>query len=190
MIIVHLIDSIPPTVAMSYFKMIAFLCFFSVSTSYLFAQDDDVPPPPPPPPPTTIIQQKMKQLDFLVGNWVGTSTTFKNGVIDQQVPAYEQIQYKLDQTLITLDLHSSTLQLHTLIYYDVQEATYFYCPYGKNRQGKYKGEYRDGKFLVQMSDAYRLVFQRTEEGQFMEYGELLKDGVWTKKFEDVFENIK
>ncbi len=167
---------------MHYLKPMALLLLMLCNSLTFCQSSSDTPP--------STAQQKMQQLNFMIGNWVGTSTTFKDGAIDRQVPAFEHIQYKVDQNLITIDLHSTTLQLHTIVYYDEKEGTYFYCPYSKGRAGKHRGRFEDGKFLVQLRESYRLVFQQTPEGQFIEYGERLKDGVWTKSFEDVFEDIR
>ncbi|MEL6560453.1 MAG: hypothetical protein AAFQ94_19845 [Bacteroidota bacterium] len=132
-----------------------------------------------------IKKEKMAELSFMIGDWIGTSTSYSDGSITQQGPAFEKIAYKLDGELITVDLHSTSLQLHTVIYYEPQDETYYYCSFSKRRAGKFRGEVKDGKFWVWFSDTYRLVFQQTPEGEFMEYGETLKDGKWSKSFKDV-----
>lgn len=133
-------------------------------------------------------QNQMEQLNFMIGDWIGTSTVFSNDTISRQGPAFEKIEYKLDRSIITLDLNSSMLQLHTIIYFDSTDNVFYYCPYSKRNKGKkYKGKIEDGKFIVLMNENYRLVFQQTSEGGFMEYGESLKNNVWTKSFEDLFK---
>lgn len=129
-------------------------------------------------------KEHMEQLSFMVGDWEGISTSFaKTG--DKKVKAHEVVQYKVDQYLITLDLESESLKLHTVIYYDEKEQTYYYCPFYKKGAGKYKGSYNDGKFLVTFNSTKRLVFKQTPEGYFHEYGEQLKDKKWVKYFEDI-----
>ncbi len=129
-------------------------------------------------------KEKMAQLFFMVGDWEGISTSFKEEG-DTQVMAHEVVRYKVDGHLITLDLESETLTLHTVIYFDEKEQTYYYCPFYKTGTGKYKGSYADNQFLVSFNERKRLVFQRTPEGCFHEYGEQLKDGKWVKYFEDI-----
>jgi hypothetical protein len=133
-------------------------------------------------------QEKMALLSFMVGDWVGTSRSFKEGETIA-VPAYETIQYKIDQHIITIDLLSETLLIHTVIYYDPDEATYYYCPYYKNGAAKYRGEFKDGKFLVWFNESRRLTFHLTPQGEFQEYGENLIDGQWQKYFEDTFKTM-
>lgn len=134
-------------------------------------------------------QEKMEQLSFMVGDWVGTSTTYKNDTVATKIPAFEKISYKLDQHIITIDLHSELLQLHTIIYYDEKEKTYYYHPYYKKGRGAYKAEYTDGKFIVWPSETKRFVFKLTPEGNFQEYGEILDKGRWVTYFEDIFKKI-
>ncbi|MFT6037193.1 MAG: hypothetical protein ACI9XJ_002784 [Marivirga sp.] len=137
----------------------------------------------------SIQQEKMEKLHFLIGNWVGTSTTYENGALNKQTPAFEQITYKLDNSIITLDLHSESLQLHTVIYYDEKEDTYLYNPYYKEGAAKYVAEYREGKLVVHPNAEKRFVFTLTAEGKFLEYGEKLVNGKWVKYFEDIFSRI-
>lgn len=135
-------------------------------------------------------QEKMKQLDFMVGNWVGTSTTFKNGIAEKQVPAFQQIKYAVNKNIITIDLHSETLQLHTVIYYDEQEKKYFYNPFYEKGAGKFVAEYIDGKLIVTRDKTTRFIFGRTADDEFQEYGEKLVNGKWIKYFEDNFKDIQ
>lgn len=135
----------------------------------------------------TVREEKMKKLSFLVGEWVGTSATYKNGVLIKEVPVFEKISYTLDKNLITIDLKSETLQLHTVIYYDEKEETYYYNPYYKNGTNKYPAEYKDGKLIVWPNKRKRFVFSLTPQGDFQEYGEMLEKGKWIKYFEDTFK---
>ena len=95
------------------------------------------------------------------------------------------MQYILDGDLITIDLDSPSLKLHTIIGYKKDEGSYFYQPFTKNRSSQFKGELIDNQFVVYFNPERRLIFERTAEGAFHEYGEQLKDGKWEKYFEDL-----
>lgn len=87
-----------------------------------------------------------------------------------------------------MDVSSSTVQLHTLITYSVKDSCYYYQPTSKTESyGKSKGYFKNGKFMVYFDNQARLTFEKTENGEFHEYGERLKDGVWTKYFEDILQ---
>lgn len=135
----------------------------------------------------TIRQEKMNNLKFLVGDWVGISTSYEDGKVKNQVSASENIKYGLDGNIITIDLHSEALQLHTVIYYDEKAQTYYYNPFYKNGAAKYKAEFLDNKLIVKPSETRRFVFTLDKAGNFNEYGENLVDGKWIKYFEDIFE---
>ena len=135
----------------------------------------------------TVRQEKMAQLSYMVGEWIGTSTSYENDTIVKQGPAFEKVSYKLDSNIITIDLHSESLQLHTVIYYDEIDQTYYYNPYYKTGVGKYRGEYKEGQFMVWFSENRRLIFRLTPEGDFQEYGEKREQGVWKKYFEDILK---
>jgi hypothetical protein len=132
----------------------------------------------------------MEQLQFMIGDWVGISTTYQDGEIKQRLPAFQKIQYAVDQHIITIDLHSESLQLHTVIYYDEEEDTYFYHPFYKNGVGQFPATYEDGKLIVARNETTRFIFTKTAEGGFQEYGERLENGRWVKYFEDNFKNIQ
>lgn len=125
----------------------------------------------------------------MVGDWVGTSTTYKNDSVATKIPAFEKISYKLDEHIITIDLYSELLQLHTIIFYDEEEKTYYYNPYYKKGSAKYKAEFKEGKFIVWPSETKRFVFKLTPEGNFQEYGEILDKGRWVTYFKDNFKKI-
>lgn len=135
-------------------------------------------------------QEKMNNLSFMVGDWIGTSTTYKNETIDKQVPAFQTIRYDLDKHLIVINLHSETLQLHTIIYFDEEENMYSYNPFSKNGKRKLPAEFKDGKFIVNASKTKRFVFSQPSEGHFQEYGETFENGRWTRYFEDNFKKTQ
>lgn len=130
-------------------------------------------------------EAKMKQLAFMVGDWVGTSTTYEGGEIKEQVPAYQEISYDLDSNIIVIELHSELLQLHTIIYYDEMEGRFSYNPYSKSGVRQLPAELIDGRLIVKASETKRFIFSLSETG-FREYGEQLIEGKWEKYFEDNF----
>jgi len=138
----------------------------------------------------TAKQAKMEQLSFMVGEWVGTSTVYENGVVARQGPAYEKISYDLSKHIMVVQLNAESLQLHTIIYYDTQDETYYYYPFSKNGVNRYPAAYQDGQLVVQPSASRRFIFSRTANGGFREYGERLVNGQWIMYFEDTFTNTQ
>lgn len=134
-------------------------------------------------------QQQMAQLEFMVGNWVGVSKGFEDGKVVREEPAFEKIAYKVNQHIITIDLHSDSLQLHTVLYYDDKEDIFYYNPFYKNGAGKYKASIENGVLVVKPTSTKRFVFKPTEDGGFQEYGEEFIDGKWVKYFEDTFKRV-
>ena len=135
-------------------------------------------------------QEKMEQLNFLVGEWVGTSKVYENGVVTKQGAAYENIHYDLDKSILVIELNTEFLQLHTIIYYDDQDQKYYYHRFSNKGAARYPAEYKDGQLIVWKDEKTRFFFGRTGEGGFKEYGEELINGEWTKLFEDTFINTK
>lgn len=135
-------------------------------------------------------QTKMEQLNFMVGEWVGTSKMYENGVVTKEGPAYEKISFDLNHNIIVIELNSEFLQLHTVIRYDKEEQCYFYHPFSKRGTGEYRADFRDGKLVVFPNDTARYIFTTIESGGFQEYGERLIDGGWVVYFEDTFRNTQ
>ena len=135
-------------------------------------------------------QEKMEQLNFMIGEWVGTSTVYENGVVTRQGSAYENINYELDKNILVIELNTEFLQLHTIIYYDEKDQKYYYHRFSKKGAARYPAEYKDGQLIVWRDEKTRFFFGRTPEGGFKEYGEQLINGEWTKFFEDIFINTK
>ncbi|MFK7831937.1 MAG: hypothetical protein AB8B52_01560 [Winogradskyella sp.] len=138
----------------------------------------------------TIQQEKMQHLSFLIGEWEGISTTYKNDTIATQVAAVTKISYKLDDSIIALDLQAETLQLHTVIYYDDKSKSYSYNPFYKGGAAKYTAQFSNDKLIVSPSKTKRFIFTTTPDGDFLEYGEILVDGEWQLYFKDVFKKVK
>jgi len=60
--------------------------------------------------------EKMAQLSFMVGDWEGISKSYQETGV-REVKAHEVVSYKVDKHLITIDLESEALKLHTVIYF-------------------------------------------------------------------------
>ena len=135
-------------------------------------------------------QEKMEQLNFMIGEWVGTSIIYENGVIARQGSAYENISYDLDKSILVIELNTEFLQLHTIINYHEKDEKYYYYRFSKEGAARYPAEYKDGQLIVWRDEKTRFFFGRTQEGGFQEYGEKLIKGEWTKIFEDTFMNTQ
>ncbi|WP_106794874.1 hypothetical protein [Aquimarina sp. Aq78] len=133
-------------------------------------------------------QEKMELLNFMVGEWIGTSKVYEKGIVSKQGSAYQKITYDLDKSILVIELNTELLQLHTIIYYDEKDNKYYYYPFSKRGVSRYPAEYRNGKLIVWSNEKNRFIFNRTLDGGFREYGEQLVDGKWTKYFEDTFKN--
>lgn len=131
-------------------------------------------------------QEKMKALSFMVGEWVGISTTYDGDSIKNQVPAFEEISYDLNQSILVIKLNSSLLKLHTIIHYSVKDSTYYYYAFSEKGGGRLPAQVKDGKFIVQANSTRRYIFESNGKNGFREYGEMLVNGIWIKYFEDVF----
>lgn len=159
---------------MNYLKAIKYFYFIVLIFLYssVFAQN--------------LKQEKMEQLNFLIGEWVGTTKIYDNGVVIKQGAAYENISYDLDKSIVVIKLNTEFLQLHTIINYDEKDQKYYYHRFSKDGAAKYPVEYEDGQLIVWRDEKTRFFFGRTPEGGFQEYGEQLINGEWIKIFEDTF----
>lgn len=138
----------------------------------------------------SVKKEKMEQLSFLVGEWIGTSKVYKDGVVTKQGAAYENISYDLDQNILVIHLNTEFLQLHTIIRYDEEDQKYYYHRFSKEGAAIYPAEFKDGQLIVWRDEKTRFFFGRTPEGDFQEYGEQFINGEWTKTFEDTFKNTQ
>lgn len=152
------------------------LSLFLVSTNYIMAQD--------------IKRQKMEQLSYLVGDWIGTSKVYENGEVTKECAAYEKISYDLDQNILVIELKSEFLQLRTIVTYDEAEGIYHYHRFAKSGYAKYPAEFYDDQLIVSRDEKTRFYFCKMPNGAFREYGEALVDGKWVKTFEDNFINAQ
>ena len=135
-------------------------------------------------------QEKMAQLSILVGEWIGISKIYENGKVTKEVPAFEKISYDLDSSILVVELNSKTLKLHTIIYYDEEDQTYYYYPFSKRGVNRSPATFENGKLIVRPNEERRYIFGRTPGGGFREYGEQLVDGEWIKYFQDDFKNTQ
>ncbi len=138
----------------------------------------------------TLQQEKMAQLSFLVGEWVGTSRIYEGGVVTKEGAAFEHISYDLDHSILVIKLNTEFLQLHTIVTYDVGDQMYHYNRFSKDGSAVYPAKYEDGKFIVMRDEKTRFYFTSTEDGGFREYGEQLVHGEWVRTFEDTFVNTE
>lgn len=135
-------------------------------------------------------QAKMAQLSYLVGEWIGTSKIYENGVLSRQGAAYEKISYDLDTSILVIELNTEFLQLHTIINYDEKDQKYYYHRFSKQGAARYPAEFKNGQLIVWRDEKTRFFFRPTPEGGFQEYGEKLIQGEWKKTFEDNFINTQ
>lgn len=137
-----------------------------------------------------IKKDKMEHLSFLIGEWVGTSKIYENGMVTRQGSAYEKISYDLNKSILVIELNTEFLQLRTIVNYDEKDEKYYYHRFSKEGFARYPAEYKDGKLIVWRDEKTRFFFGRTSEGNFLEYGEQMINGQWTKTFEDTFTNTQ
>ncbi|MEP0265547.1 hypothetical protein [Dokdonia sp.] len=137
----------------------------------------------------SVEQQEMAKLSFMIGDWKGTGSSLPKEE-NKPYDVLSKVRYDLDGELIVLKHRSqrggkSVLSLHTIIYYNAEEEQYYYYAFRKKGARPFTGTIIDGKLICTIGDDYQLVFQRTPEGFFNEYGEKRVDGIWVKNFEDL-----
>lgn len=132
----------------------------------------------------------MERLSFLVGEWVGTSKIYENGMVTRQGSAYEKISYDLNKSILVIELNTEFLQLRTIVNYDENDEKYYYHRFSKEGFARYPAEFKDGKLIVWKNEKTRFFFGRTSQGNFLEFGEQMINGQWTKTFEDTFTNTQ
>ncbi|MCE7995221.1 MAG: hypothetical protein HEP71_24800 [Roseivirga sp.] len=135
-------------------------------------------------------REKMEQLSFLVGEWIGTTKVYENGAVSRQGSAYEKISYDLDKNILVIELNTEFLQLRTIVYYNVEDQKYYYHRFSKTGAARYPAEFKDDQLIVWRDEKTRFFFGKSPDGGFQEYGEKLINGKWTKTFEDTFKNTK
>lgn len=133
--------------------------------------------------------EALSKLSFVVGDWLGVSSSYKNGEIIKSIPVREKVTYQLEGNLINIVVSSPALKLQTIVRYSVDDGKYYYHPFTKNSTGEYEGYLEGEKFIVKISQTYRLTFERTDTG-FREFGTKLVKGEWVKNFQDDLYDIK
>ena len=135
-------------------------------------------------------KEKMEQLNFLIGEWIGTTTIYEDGIVTREGSAYEKISYDLNKSVMVIELNTDFLQLRTIILFDENDQKYYYHRFSKEGAAVYPAEFQDGQLIVWKDDTTRFFFRRMPDNGFQEYGEKLIDGKWTKIFEDNFKNTE
>lgn len=133
----------------------------------------------------------MAKLSFMIGDWKGEGSSYpKAGNEPYQV--LSKVRYDLDGELLVLR-HRSTrndstlLALHTIMYYNKEDGYYYYNAYRRSGARPFQCQLKDDQFICEINGNYRLTFQRTENGEFNEFGERLVEGEWVKNFEDILQ---
>lgn len=138
----------------------------------------------------TQAQEKMAQLSYLVGEWIGTTKVIENGIVTKEGAAFEKIAYDLDNSILVIELNTEFLQLRTIILYHEEDQEYKYHRFAKSGAAVYPAEFKDGQLIVWRDEKTRFFFIPFEEDGFREYGEKLVDGQWVRFFEDTFINTQ
>lgn len=136
-------------------------------------------------------QKAMAKLSFMIGDWKGKGTSYPK---ENNTPynVLSKVRYDLDGELLVLR-HRSTrndstlLALHTIMYYDKTDGSYYYYAYRRSGARPFQCQLKDDQFICEINGNYRLTFQRTENGEFNEFGQRLVDGEWVKNFEDILQ---
>ena len=118
-----------------------YLITLTFLASSVFAQDNN--------------QAKMEQLSFLVGEWIGTSKIYENGIVTRQGAAFEKISYDLEKSILVIELNTEFLQLRTIVNYDDKDQKYYYHRFSKDGFAKYPAEFKDGKLIVWKNEKTR-----------------------------------
>ena len=142
----------------------------------------------------TAEQKAMKKLSFMIGDWKGTGTSYPKAE-NKPYETKATVRYDLDGELIVLRHRSmrdskNILALHTLIYYNKEDGFYYYNAYRRSGARPFQCKVNEGKLICEINGNYRLTFQRTDKGEFNEFGERLIDGKWVKNFEDIQQPVK
>ena len=167
-------------------KLASLCCLLGLAISYQSLAAD-----------TESVQQKaMKKLSFLVGSWAGEGKSFDD---EGNVSTYydtEDVWYDVQESVLVIQARGfrddeQFYGIHTIIYFDEKAGHYWYNPYTANGSRPFSCDLKEKAFLCFTGDkTFRLTFQRTESGQWNEFGERLKDGTWHKTFETLLDASK
>ena len=113
-------------------------------------------------------KEKMEQLNFMVGEWIGTTKIYENGVVVKQGAAYENISYDLEKSILVIELKTEFLQLHTIITYNEEDQKYNYHRFSKDGAAIYPAEFKDGQLIVWRDEKTRFFFGKSPDEGFQE----------------------
>ena len=136
-------------------------------------------------------QKAMAKLSFMIGDWKGEGTSYPKAE-NEPYQVLSKVRYDLDGELLVLR-HRSTrndstiLALHTIMYYNKEDGFYYYNAYRRSGARPFQCQLKGDQFICEINGNYRLTFQRTENGEFNEFGQRLVDGEWVKNFEDILQ---
>lgn len=134
------------------------------------------------------LQSKMKELNFMVGQWKGTGWMLgKSG--KSEFMQTENIQFKLDSTAILIEgkgMSNGKVIHHALaiLTYDKSKEQYSfrsYLPSGMNAE--FKAEIIDNKLYWYPNDNVRYIVWLNEHNQWYETGEYKRGQGWNQFFE-------
>ena len=140
-------------------------------------------------------QSQVAKLDFLVGHWGGTGTSYSS---DGSISTYydtEHVRFDLDKKLLLINARGEkdgklTYQLHTVIYFDPTAGHFWYTPYTGERARRFSCELISKQFIcLNKEQNFRLTFQRLADDKWNEFGERLKDDKWVKTFETILSPL-
>lgn len=141
----------------------------------------------------SLSQAEISKLEFMVGKWKGSGWIMGRDRQKQSFKQTEDIQFKLDKTIIIIEGVGKTdgkISHNPLavISYDKQEKHYNFQSYMTDgRNGSFKAELIENKLYCYPMDNFRYIIYINDEGQWYETGELNRDGQWYQFFEMILD---
>lgn len=132
---------------------------------------------------TSKSQQKMKDLSFLIGEWVGTYTYYEDGKITEQAPSFNRARYDVKKNIIIIDSNSKTSRIHTVIYYDEKEETFYYQYFTSDANRKLPAELKNEQLVISANEKLRFIIGKIDDWHG-EVAERFEDGKWVRIYED------
>ncbi len=143
----------------------------------------------------SISKAKIKELDFMVGNWKGTGWMMgRSG--KSEFEQTEKIEFKLDSTAILIEGKgkSDGKVIHNalaILTYNKEDDNYSfrsYLPSGMNAE--FRAEIIDNKLYWYPNEKVRYIIWQNDNEQWYEKGEFNRDGNWTQFFEMTLDREK
>jgi len=137
------------------------------------------------------------KLGFLVGDWAGPGISYAADGAPTDYHDTENVRFDLDKSLLLINAKgtrpdgTTSYQLHTVIYYDVDRGHYVYTPYAGRPPRSFTCQLDEPKKLLCLNagEDYRLTFQRLPDGRWNEFGERREEqqgqSIWSKSFETI-----